>query len=89
MLKDEVRTVTYRNAIYHNKHLFKDKIVMDVGSGTGILSMFAARAGAKKVIAVSVKFIFYFSLSVVANFHCLLENFKLFYYVKFKSCSSL
>ncbi|CAJ0950378.1 unnamed protein product, partial [Mesorhabditis belari] len=52
MLKDEVRTVTYRNSIYHNKHLFKDKIVMDVGSGTGILSMFAARAGAKKVIAV-------------------------------------
>ncbi|VDN34377.1 unnamed protein product, partial [Cylicostephanus goldi] len=51
MLKDEVRTVTYRNSIYHNKHLFKDKIVMDVGSGTGILSMFAARAGAKKVFA--------------------------------------
>ncbi|VDM46099.1 unnamed protein product [Toxocara canis] len=52
MLKDEVRTITYRNAIYHNRHLFKDKVVMDVGSGTGILSMFAARAGAKKVIAV-------------------------------------
>ncbi|KAL3068032.1 hypothetical protein niasHT_038022 [Heterodera trifolii] len=52
MLKDEVRTVTYRNAIYHNRHLFKNKVVMDVGSGTGILSMFAARAGAKKVFAV-------------------------------------
>lgn len=52
MLKDEVRTVTYRNAIYHNKHLFKDKVVMDVGSGTGILSMFAAKAGARKVFAV-------------------------------------
>lgn len=23
MLKDEVRTLTYRNAMYHNKHLFK------------------------------------------------------------------
>lgn len=23
MLKDEVRTVTYRNSMYHNKHLFK------------------------------------------------------------------
>ena len=52
MLKDEVRTVTYRNAIYHNRHLFRDKVVMDVGSGTGILSMFAAKAGAKKVFAV-------------------------------------
>lgn len=53
MLKDEVRTLTYRNAIYHNKHLVKDKIVLDVGCGTGILSMFAARAGAKLVIGVS------------------------------------
>uniref|UniRef100_A0A1I8F1M4 type I protein arginine methyltransferase n=1 Tax=Wuchereria bancrofti TaxID=6293 RepID=A0A1I8F1M4_WUCBA len=52
MLKDEVRTITYRNAIYHNKHLFKDKVVMDVGSGTGILSMFAAKAGARRVIAI-------------------------------------
>ncbi|KAH7715069.1 CRE-PRMT-1 protein [Aphelenchoides avenae] len=52
MLKDEVRTLTYRNAIYHNPHLFKGKVVMDVGSGTGILSMFAAKAGAKKVFAV-------------------------------------
>uniref|UniRef100_A0A1I8ADL2 type I protein arginine methyltransferase n=1 Tax=Steinernema glaseri TaxID=37863 RepID=A0A1I8ADL2_9BILA len=52
MLKDEVRTVTYRNSMLHNTHLFKDKIVMDVGSGTGILSMFAAKAGAKKVIAI-------------------------------------
>lgn len=23
MLKDEVRTTTYRNSMYHNKHLFK------------------------------------------------------------------
>uniref|UniRef100_A0A4W5RJB7 Protein arginine methyltransferase 8b n=1 Tax=Hucho hucho TaxID=62062 RepID=A0A4W5RJB7_9TELE len=49
MLKDEVRTLTYRNAMYHNKHMFKDKIVLDVGSGTGILSMFAANAGARHV----------------------------------------
>lgn len=26
MLKDEVRTVTYRNAMYHNKHLFQGKV---------------------------------------------------------------
>lgn len=52
MLKDRVRTSSYRNAILNNKFLFKDKIVLDVGCGTGILSMFAAKAGAKKVFAV-------------------------------------
>jgi len=52
MLKDEIRTLTYRNSMYHNRHLFKDKVVLDVGCGTGILSMFAAKAGAKKVIGV-------------------------------------
>lgn len=54
MLKDEVRTLTYRNSMFHNKHLFKDKVVLDVGSGTGILCMFAAKAGAKMVIGVSL-----------------------------------
>jgi len=54
-MKDEVRTLTYRNSMYHNRHLFKDKVVLDVGSGTGILSMFAAKAGAKMVIGVSHK----------------------------------
>jgi protein arginine N-methyltransferase 1 len=49
MLKDEVRTRSYMNSIVQNKHLFKDKIVLDVGCGTGILCMFAAKAGAKCV----------------------------------------
>ncbi len=52
MLKDTVRTDAYRDFIYENKHIFKDKVVLDVGCGTGILSMFCAKAGAKMVIAV-------------------------------------
>lgn len=38
--KDEVRTRSYRDAIYQNRHIFKDKVVLDVGCGTAILSMF-------------------------------------------------
>ncbi|KAM5524903.1 protein arginine N-methyltransferase [Fusarium oxysporum f. sp. phaseoli] len=40
MLKDEVRTRSYMNAIMQNKHIFKDKVVLDVGCGTAILSMY-------------------------------------------------
>jgi ribosomal protein L11 methylase PrmA len=54
MLKDKVRTQTYMKSIVNNKHLFKGKVVLDVGCGTGILCMFAAKAGAKKVIGVSI-----------------------------------
>merc|ERR1712215_225313 len=53
MLKDEVRTLTYRNSMINNTHLFKDKIVLDVGCGSGILSMFAAKAGAAKTNGLS------------------------------------
>lgn len=49
MLKDEPRTRCYQVFIENNTHLFKDKVVIDVGAGTGILSLFAAKAGAKKV----------------------------------------
>ncbi|CAO3612521.1 unnamed protein product [Mucor hiemalis] len=52
MLKDKARTEAYRDFVYENKDVFKGKVVLDVGCGTGILSMFAARAGAKQVFSV-------------------------------------
>jgi len=52
MIKDRVRTESYQKAIENNKNDFKDKVVLDIGCGTGILSLFAARAGAKMVIGV-------------------------------------
>ena len=52
MLRDRVRTATYASFIMNTPGLFQDAIVLDVGCGTGILSMFAAQAGAKMVIGV-------------------------------------
>lgn len=54
MLKDSVRTETYKKAMINNMCNFKDKVVLDVGSGTGILSMFAVEAGAKHVYAIEM-----------------------------------
>ena len=50
MLSDKIRTHTYCEAIAEKTS--KDSTVIDLGSGTGILSLAAAKAGAKKVVAV-------------------------------------
>jgi len=49
MLFDLVRVLSYRSAIFQH---VKDKNVLEIGCGTGILSIFSAQAGAKKVTAV-------------------------------------
>ncbi|XP_024414523.3 protein arginine N-methyltransferase 3 isoform X1 [Desmodus rotundus] len=65
MLKDKIRTESYRDFIYQNPHIFKDKVVLDVGCGTGILSMFAAKAGAKKVLGVDQSEILYQAMDII------------------------
>jgi type I protein arginine methyltransferase len=65
MLKDSVRTRAYQRAIEENPNDFKDKIVMDIGCGTGILSIFAARAGAKHVYAIENAEIALFAKEIV------------------------
>ncbi|PHU18789.1 putative histone-arginine methyltransferase CARM1 [Capsicum chinense] len=52
MLQDFVRTGTYYAAVIENRADFLGRVVVDVGAGSGILSLFAAQAGAKHVYAV-------------------------------------
>ncbi|PIA35395.1 hypothetical protein AQUCO_03500047v1 [Aquilegia coerulea] len=52
MIKDRIRTETYRAAITQYQSSIAGKVVVDVGCGTGILSIFCALAGAKRVYAV-------------------------------------
>ena len=42
----------YRTAILDNAECFKGKTVLDVGTGSGVLAIWAGMAGARKVYAV-------------------------------------
>lgn len=50
MMQDFVRTGTYQQAMLQNAETFKDKVVLDCGAGSAILSFFAMQAGAKKSV---------------------------------------
>ncbi len=50
MLSDRVRTLAYQKAISHE--IGRGDVVLDLGSGIGILALFAVAAGAKKVFAI-------------------------------------
>ncbi|KAM0944871.1 putative methyltransferase [Dioscorea sansibarensis] len=52
MLSDRVRMDAYYNAVFRNLNHFRDKVVLDVGTGSGILAIWCAQAGAKRVYAV-------------------------------------
>ncbi|XP_068744744.1 protein arginine N-methyltransferase 3-like isoform X2 [Montipora capricornis] len=65
MLKDRTRTESYRDFILNNPGIFKDKVVLDIGCGTGILSMFAAKAGAKQVIGIDQSDIIFQAMDII------------------------
>ncbi|KAK1161749.1 oxidoreductase HTATIP2-like [Acipenser oxyrinchus oxyrinchus] len=60
--EDDVYFSSYGHYGIHEEML---KIVLDVGCGTGILSMFAAKAGAKKVIGVDQSEIIYQAMDII------------------------
>ena len=49
IIMDRVRTEAYSEAI---EKLVKDLVVADIGTGSGILSSFAANSGAQKVFVI-------------------------------------
>ena len=65
MIKDTTRTQSYKNAIMRNAYLFKDKVVLDIGCGTGILSFFASKAGARHVYGIDCSDIINYAQEIV------------------------
>lgn len=56
---------------------FKDKVVLDIGCGTGILSMFAVRAGAKHVYAIDNAEIALFAREIIKD-NCMADKITVF-----------
>ncbi|KAA8579882.1 hypothetical protein FQN60_006975, partial [Etheostoma spectabile] len=52
LLQDYLRIATYHRAILVNERDFRDKVVLDVCCGSGVLSFFAVQAGASRVYLV-------------------------------------
>ncbi|KAH1046417.1 hypothetical protein J1N35_037201 [Gossypium stocksii] len=67
MLQDYVRTGTYYAAVIENRVDFTGRVVVDVGAGSGILSLFAAQAGAKHVYAVEASEMAEYACKLIAG----------------------
>ncbi|XP_062937236.1 histone-arginine methyltransferase CARM1-like [Cynocephalus volans] len=69
MLQDFVRTATYHRAVLQNRIDFRDKVALDVGCGSGILSFFAVQAGARRVYADEASSVARYAEMLVKNNH--------------------
>jgi SAM-dependent methyltransferase len=65
MLLDSVRCEAFRDALF--EVVTPDSVVLDIGAGTGILSIFAAQAGARAVYAVERSPVARFARQIVAD----------------------
>jgi histone-arginine methyltransferase CARM1 len=74
MMQDYVRTGTYYAAVIENHADFHGKVVVDVGAGSGILSLFAAQAGAKHVYAVEASGMADYARKLIAGNHPLSQR---------------
>ncbi|GIY97601.1 protein arginine N-methyltransferase 3 [Caerostris extrusa] len=78
MLQDKVRTLAYKDAILNNPQIFHNKRVLDLGCGTAILSMFAAKAGASFVMGVDKSDVIFHAMDIVREngFEKVIDLFK-------------
>ena len=60
-----MRTLSYKDFMHKNRQLFEGKVVLDIGCGSGILSIFAAQSGARRVIGIDKSSIVYHAMDIV------------------------
>lgn len=70
-----MRTKSYEEAILKNSQSLTGKTVLDLGCGSGILSMFCSKAGAKQVISIDQSDIIYKAMDICRANN--IENVKL------------
>ncbi|KAK7905079.1 hypothetical protein WMY93_017686 [Mugilogobius chulae] len=71
MLLDQSRTEAYRQVVLNNRDFLRDKVVLDLGCGTGIISLFCAQlAQPAKVFAVEASSMAHYTRQLVKQNGC-------------------